>query len=120
MKLSVSFALLLFFTSAAAQAADFDNHRGGICHGAVPLELLELDRQDELRDFVVDRMNESIDVANDPQWINSRSQAFTWANETKAYCGIAYGELQLGYTVDETVGKCGCFYERMISKMRPR
>jgi hypothetical protein len=42
---------------------------------------------------------------------------FLWANEAKAACGIAYGYLKTSYRDDESIGKCGCFYDRMRQYM---
>jgi hypothetical protein len=71
----------------------------------------------DLKGAIVDRMHESITVSQSDRWIGSSRPVFLWANEAKAACGIAYGYLKTSYRDDESIGKCGCFYDRMREYM---
>jgi len=47
---------------------------------------------------------------------SSRSMRFTWALETKAWCGVAIGYSRTRSLDEETIAKCACFHWTMINQ----
>jgi hypothetical protein len=88
------------------------------CQTASQSELIYVEREDELREAVTLRFDQAVDVADSQSWIYSSRPVFTWASETKVACGKAIGYLDGGHVSEEYVGKCDCFYGRMVSFMR--
>ena len=71
----------------------------------------------ELKSEVVRLMDESVDVADSSEWINSSRPVFVWASEAKVACGKAYGYLRTNYKDEDTINKCECFHSRMVEYM---
>jgi hypothetical protein len=101
---------------APVQAADL-GVGGNSCDLATGSSLLNQSSNAALTDDVVRLMNESVAVADDARWINSRQPAFTWASEAKVACGKAYGYLKANYRDEDTINKCECFHTRMLRYM---
>lgn len=106
---------ILLVGVGSATAADLGNYSQ--CTLATGSTLLSQQSNAALSDDVVRLMNEAVGVADDPKWISSRQQAFTWASETKVACGKAYGYLQANYRDEDWINKCECFHSRMLQYM---
>jgi len=117
----VSIVVILICTLSASTAFAADIIRGVAvvpsCSVASTSALIATSSDAELRDAIVDRMDQSIAVSESDRWSRSSRPVFLWANEAKAACGIAYGYLKTSYRDDESIGKCGCFYDRMRQYM---
>jgi hypothetical protein len=87
------------------------------CRTAGTSDLVLTDNMVELKDRVVKLMDESVAVANSPEWINSSRPAFVWASEAKVACGKAYGYLKTNYKDEDYLNKCECFHDRMVEYM---
>ncbi|UCI07287.1 hypothetical protein [Mesorhizobium sp. B1-1-8] len=87
------------------------------CRTVGTSNLVLTDNMVELKGQVVKLMDESIAVANSPEWINSSRPAFVWASEAKVACGMAYGYLKTSYKDEDTLNKCECFHDRMVEYM---
>ncbi|MDH6231583.1 hypothetical protein M2281_002181 [Mesorhizobium soli] len=109
---------LLASAGTAGYAADL---AGGpqieYCQVAGASELLLTQGVPELRAEVVQLMDESVAVSEDPHWIFSARPAFVWAVEAKAACGKAIGYLKASYRDEDTLNKCACFHSRMVEYM---
>lgn len=104
--------------ATTAQAADpLYSQPAGQCTQAFSGQLMSITDNATLTSEVTRRMDHAVQVAEDPRWVNSSRPAFTWANETKAACGIAFGYLKTQHRDDEFVSKCECFHERMVEYM---
>jgi hypothetical protein len=105
------------FSIAPALSADLIVGNGGQCRLAPDaVRLTSISNTVELTEEVVTLMNDAILVAEDEANITSRSQAFNWANETKAACGKAYGYLLTQNRDEDYLMKCECFHQRMQSE----
>ena len=71
----------------------------------------------ELKSKVEQLMDDAVNVANSPEWINSSRPAFVWATEAKVACGKAYGYLKTNYKDEDYLNKCECFHSRMLEYM---
>ncbi|MCX2724080.1 hypothetical protein [Roseibium salinum] len=105
---------LLTLTVQGAGAADL---YGGLCRLVQPSQLLTIDNNTQLSDEVVRMMTEAVNVADDDKWVASTSPTFTWASEAKAACGIAYGYLRTSTRDEDSLNRCECFHQRMVSYM---
>ena len=106
-----------------ANAADlYGDQRGNYCRFVENAHyLLSLDRY-ALREEVARRYVEAVDVFNAHSTIYSTSPLFEWSNQTKIACAKAIGYLRRHFIwrpeIDvESVQKCECFYDRMVSYM---
>lgn len=110
----------LCFVGMAGQslAADLDGYVaiGGRCLVSEDSALLQLTNTSTIRDEVRQRYEHASDIANSHRWIYSARPAFIWATEARQACGTAIGYLKSGH-ISEEVGKCDCFYSRMLSHM---
>ncbi len=105
---------LLSLTVQGANAADL---YGGYCQLVQPSQLLTIDNNKQLTDEVVRMMSEAVNVADDDKWIDNTSPTFTWASEAKVACGIAYGYLRTSTRDEDSLNRCECFHQRMVSYM---
>ena len=114
LRLSLAFCL---FAPVAAEATDLPNRKAVIepagCLAAHRSPILELSSPAEMRSAVDQRLSTAIGVATSAPTLATTNPLFTWANETKAYCGMAVGYFDGGEVNETTVTKCDCFYERM-------
>ncbi|TPK91739.1 hypothetical protein FJ934_21705 [Mesorhizobium sp. B2-4-12] len=117
-KLLVSAAALLLTAGSAGYAADIiGGSTTDYCRVAGNSDLVRTDNIVDLKSQVVKLMDESVVVANSPEWINSSRPVFVWASEAKVACGMAYGYLKTNYRDEDTLDKCECFHERMVEYM---
>lgn len=118
-KVSIVVGLIWAFSASTAFAADIIRGVAVVpsCSVASTSALIATGSDAELRDAIADRMHQSISVSESNRWIGSSRPVFLWANEAKAACGIAYGYLKTSYRDEESIGKCGCFYDRMRQYM---
>ncbi|TPL00011.1 hypothetical protein FJ938_23685 [Mesorhizobium sp. B2-4-14] len=117
-KLLVSGAALLLTAGSAGYAADIiGGSTADYCRVAGNSDLVRTDNIVDLKNQVVKLMDESVAVANSPEWINSSRPVFVWASEAKVACGMAYGYLKTNYRDEDTLDKCECFHERMVEYM---
>jgi hypothetical protein len=114
-KVGIVVSLIWVLSANTAFAADIIRGMTSApsCSAASTSALIATSSDGELRDAIVDRMDQSVAVSENDRWIDSSRPVFLWANEAKAACGIAYGYLKASYRDDESIGKCGCFYDRM-------
>lgn len=103
----------LLMTSIAAQAANIDPIDPAQCRVVTPSPLLDLPTNSEISAEVKRLMDDAIEVSQSTEIIESKKHAFTWANEAKAACGIAYGYLRTNTRDSEFISKCDCFHQRM-------
>lgn len=113
----VSLMIPVAFATTAQAADPLYSQPAGYCTQAMGGQLMSITDNATLTAEVTQRMDHAVQVAEDPRWVNSARPAFTWANETKAACGIAFGYLKTQYRDDEFVSKCECFHERMVQYM---
>lgn len=110
-------ALALVLAPLAAAAADMPRSdrvvepRGCLVSHRSPI--LDLPSPADMRAAVDQRLAEAVAVANSERTLFNTSPRFPWANETKAYCGMAVGYFDGGEVNELTVTKCDCFYQRM-------
>lgn len=119
--LRILLAMLALALAAPAHAADLlpeGRYGAPSCQLASQSQLIYVEREDELREEVTLRFDQAVDVADSQSWIYSSRPVFIWASETKVACGKAIGYLDGGHVSEEYVGKCDCFYSRMVSFMR--
>lgn len=114
---TLAFLIPISFASLAQAADPLYSEPASYCTQAQGGQLLSIADNASLSSEVTRRMDHAVQVAEDPRWINSSRPTFTWANETKAACGIASGYLKTAYRDDEFVSKCECFHERMVQYM---
>lgn len=105
---------VLTLSVQGAGAADLS---GGLCRLVQPSQLLTIDNNKQLTDEVVKMMTEAVNVADDDKWIDNTSPTFTWASEAKVACGIAYGYLRTSTRDEDSLNRCECFHQRMVSYM---
>jgi len=115
MKIAISSFFAALALAMSAQAADLSGPLPGQCRLVGPSQLLTIDNNDVLRNEVVRLLNESVDVAENPdvRVTFSTRPIFLWASEAKVACGKAYGYLRYGYRDEQYLNKCECFYQRM-------
>ncbi|TGQ63842.1 MAG: hypothetical protein E5V49_13930 [Mesorhizobium sp.] len=87
------------------------------CRVAGNSDLVRTENIVDLKNQVVKLMDESVAVANSPEWINSSRPVFVWASEAKVACGKAYGYLKTNYRDEDYLDKCECFHARMVEYM---
>jgi hypothetical protein len=114
-KVSIIVSLIWTLSAGTAFAADIIRGMNPVpsCSAESPSSLVATASDAELRGEIVDRMDQSVAASESDRWIHSSRPVFLWANEAKAACGIAYGYLKTSYRDEESIGKCGCFYDRM-------
>jgi hypothetical protein len=114
-RVGVIVSLIWTLSAGTAFAADIirDINPVPSCSEASTSALVATAGDAELRDEIVNRMDQSVAASESDRWIHSSRPVFLWANEAKAACGIAYGYLKTSYRDEESIGKCGCFYDRM-------
>jgi hypothetical protein len=109
---------LLFSAASAGYAADIiGGSTYDYCRIAGTSDLVLTGDLVELRSKVEQLMDDSINVADSPEWINSSRPAFVWATEAKVACGKAYGYLKTNYKDEDYLNKCECFHNRMLEYM---
>jgi hypothetical protein len=116
-KMLASAALLLLAGSTSFAADIIEGPVGDYCRVVGTSNLVLNDNIIDLKQQVVKLMDESVAVANSPEWINSSRPAFVWASEAKVACGMAYGYLKTNYKDEDTLNKCECFHDRMVEYM---
>ncbi|MDX8526621.1 hypothetical protein RFM68_19145 [Mesorhizobium sp. MSK_1335] len=116
-RLLASAAVLLLAGSTGFAADIIGEPAVNYCRTVGTSDLVLTDNMVELKDHVVKLMDESVAVANSPEWINSSRPAFVWASEAKVACGMAYGYLKTNYKDEDTLNKCECFHDRMVEYM---
>jgi hypothetical protein len=118
-KVSIVVSLIWVLSASTAFAADIIRGMNPVpsCSEASTSALVATANDAELRDAIVDRMDQSVAASESDRWIHSSRPVFLWANEAKAACGIAYGYLKTSYRDEESIGRCGCFYDRMRQYM---
>ena len=115
---SLASAALLLLAGSTSFAADIiEGPTGDYCRVVGTSNLVLNDNIVDLKEQVVKLMDESVAVANSPEWINSSRPAFVWASEAKVACGMAYGYLKTNYKDEDTLNKCECFHDRMVEYM---
>lgn len=87
------------------------------CAVAGTSTLVLTENMTELKGEVVRLMDESITIADSPEWINSSRPVFVWASEAMVACGKAYGYLRTNYKDEDYINKCECFHSRMVEYM---
>ena len=111
------FAALACLSPVVSEATDLPNRKVVMepagCLAAHRSPILDLASPGEMRGAVDQRLSAAIGVASSAATSASTTPLFTWANETKAYCGMAVGYFDGGEVNEATVTKCDCFYERM-------
>jgi len=114
-KVGIIVGLIWTLTASTAFAADIIRGMNPVpsCSAESTAALVATASDTQLRDEIVDRMDQSVAASQSDRWIHSSRPVFLWANEAKAACGIAYGYLKTSYRDEESIGKCGCFYDRM-------
>jgi len=111
-------ATAFFLAGSVGFAADIIGEPAvNYCRAVGTSDLVLTNNMVELKDKVVKLMNESVAVANSPEWINSSRPAFVWASEAKVACGKAYGYLKTNYKDEDYLNKCECFHDRMVEYM---
>ncbi|MBZ9976989.1 hypothetical protein [Mesorhizobium sp. BR-1-1-10] len=116
-KLLIS-ATALFLAGSTGFAADIiEGPVADYCRTVGTSNLVLTDNTVDLTKQVVKLMDESVAVANSPEWINSSRPVFVWASEAKVACGMAYGYLKTNYKDEDTLNKCECFHDRMVEYM---
>jgi len=103
--------------AAPVQAADLAGGATAYCAVVQPASILAIQSDNDLYAEIGRMMEEAINVSDSSVWVDSQRQAFTWAVEAKAYCGMAYGYMKYDYRDADTINKCECFYERMHQYM---
>lgn len=68
----------------------------------------------EMMEYVHAYHEEAVTASQTSQ--SSRSMRFTWALETKAWCGVAIGFAKTRSLDEETIAKCACFHWTMINQ----
>jgi hypothetical protein len=118
-KIGIVVSLIWTLSAGTAFAADIISGMNPVpsCSAESTSALVATANDAELRDAVVDRMDKSVAASESDRWIHSSRPVFLWANEAKAACGIAYGYLKTSYRDEESIGRCGCFYDRMRQYM---
>lgn len=116
-KMLASATLLLLAGSTSFAADIIEGPVGDYCRVVGTSNLVLNDNIVDLKEQVVKLMDESVAVANSPEWINSSRPAFVWASEAKVACGMAYGYLKTNYKDEDTLNKCECFHDRMVEYM---
>ncbi len=114
-KVGIVVSLIWVLSASTAFAADIIRDMTPVpsCSEASTSALVATASDAELRGAIVDRMDQSVAVSGSDRWTHSSRPVFLWANEAKAACGIAYGYLKTSYRDEESIGKCGCFCDRM-------
>jgi hypothetical protein len=114
-KVSIVVSLIWMLAVSTAFAADIIHDVTPVpsCSAESTSALVATASDAELRGEIVDRMDQSVAASESDRWIHSSRPVFLWANEAKAACGIAYGYFKTSYRDEESIGKCGCFYDRM-------
>ncbi|TPJ89466.1 hypothetical protein FJ434_08480 [Mesorhizobium sp. B2-5-13] len=117
-RLLASAAALLLTAGSAGFAADIiEGPTADYCRTVGTSNLVLTDNTVDLTKQVVKLMDESVAVANSPEWIHSSRPVFVWASEAKVACGMAYGYLKTNYKDEDTLNKCECFHDRMVEYM---
>lgn len=116
-RLGLAIALLASGAVGASAADVTGEYAMAYCAGGASSSLVDTASDAELTENVVRLMDEAVAVSNDHRWIYSSRPVFVWANEAKVACGKAYGYLKYSVRDEQTLNKCGCFHDRMVSFM---
>ncbi|SJM32253.1 hypothetical protein [Mesorhizobium delmotii] len=111
-------ATLFLAVGSTAYAADIiEAPSVDYCRVVGTSNLVQTDNIVDLKNQVVQLMDESVAVANSSEWIYSSRPVFVWASEAKVACGKAYGYLKTNYRDEDYLNKCECFHDRMVEYM---
>ncbi|MER8439638.1 hypothetical protein NKH36_30605 [Mesorhizobium sp. M1312] len=117
-RLLVAGATLFLAVGSTGYAADIiEAPSVDYCRVVGTSNLVQTDNIVDLKNQVVQLMDESVAVANSSEWIHSSRPVFVWASEAKVACGKAYGYLKTNYRDEDYLNKCECFHDRMVEYM---
>ena len=85
------------------------------CVSSADYVLVPLSTVPELRLQIDQKYAHSVEVAARTDVIYSSRPTFIWASEAKVACGKAIGYLKSNTVDAQYIGKCTCFYDRMLS-----
>ena len=108
--ISAMTVVLVAGAAGSSLAADV----GGQCFsGEYRSDLVNVPRPD--LDAEIERRHaHAVEISQSPQVIASKTNLWTWANETKVSCGKVIGFLATDEINDEQITQCDCFYGVMF------